>query len=116
MLPMRENFHQFKNPSLDLIGQFFQTTFTSNLPIIAALNGASPAGGCVLACCCDYRIMMNHPKFIIGLNEVKMGLAVPWPRILHCMYLFGLQLIKERLKIADSYVFKLHALNVMYPR
>ena len=61
----------------DLIGQFFLTTWTSKLPVIAAINGASPAGGCVLACCSDYRIMVDHPKFKIGLNEVKMGLSVP---------------------------------------
>ena len=68
-------------PLLELISQFFLTTFTSNLPVIAAINGAAPAAGCVLACCSDYRIMINHPKFIIGLNEVKMGLAVPWSGI-----------------------------------
>ena len=61
----------------NLIGQFFLTAWTSKLPVIAGINGASPAGGCVLACCSDYRIMVDHPKFKIGLNEVKMGLSVP---------------------------------------
>ena len=61
----------------NLIGQFFLTTWTSKLPVIAGINGASPAGGCVLACCSDYRIMVDHQKFRIGLNEVKMGLSVP---------------------------------------
>lgn len=61
----------------NLISQFFLTTWTSKLPVIAGINGASPAGGCVLACCSDYRIMVDHPKFKIGLNEVKMGLSVP---------------------------------------
>ena len=33
--------------------------------------------GCVLACSSDDRIMMDHPKLRIGLNEVKMSLSVP---------------------------------------
>lgn len=45
-------------------------------PMIAAISGHSPAGGCVLAICCDYRIMAEG-KFIIGLNEVPVGIIVP---------------------------------------
>lgn len=46
-------------------------------PMIAAINGFSPAGGCVLAVTCDYRIMANNPKFVIGLNEIGVGITVP---------------------------------------
>jgi 3,2-trans-enoyl-CoA isomerase len=45
-------------------------------PVIAAINGHAPAGGCVLALCCDYRIMADG-KYIIGLNELPVGLIVP---------------------------------------
>lgn len=45
-------------------------------PMIAAISGHSPAGGCVLALCCDYRVM-TQGKFIIGLNEVPVGIIVP---------------------------------------
>jgi 3,2-trans-enoyl-CoA isomerase len=45
-------------------------------PMIAAISGHSPAGGCVLALCCDYRVMAEG-KFIIGLNEVPVGIIVP---------------------------------------
>ena len=45
-------------------------------PMIAAISGHSPAGGCVLALCCDYRIMAEG-KFIIGLNEVPIGILIP---------------------------------------
>jgi enoyl-CoA hydratase/carnithine racemase len=46
------------------------------VPVVAALGGHSPAGGCVLALCCDYRIMARGP-FRIGLNEVQVGLVAP---------------------------------------
>lgn len=45
-------------------------------PAIAAISGHSPAGGCVLAMCCDYRIMVEG-DYIIGLNEVPVGIIVP---------------------------------------
>jgi len=45
-------------------------------PLVAAISGHSPAGGCVLAMCCDYRLMAGG-KFIIGLNEIPVGIIVP---------------------------------------
>ncbi|RYZ48386.1 MAG: enoyl-CoA hydratase/isomerase family protein [Sphingobacteriales bacterium] len=56
-------------------------TFTATItsfpkPLVAAVNGHSPAGGCVIALACDYRIMAEG-KFIIGLNEVPVGIIVP---------------------------------------
>lgn len=45
-------------------------------PSVAAISGHSPAGGCVIALCCDYRIMVQG-DFIIGLNEIPVGLIVP---------------------------------------
>jgi 3,2-trans-enoyl-CoA isomerase len=56
-------------------------------PVIAAVNGNSPAGGCILSICCDYRVMARaslkdpaNPKpYRIGLNETKLGIiAPPW--------------------------------------
>lgn len=45
-------------------------------PLVSAISGHSPAGGCVLALCSDYRIMAEG-DFIIGLNEIPVGLIVP---------------------------------------
>lgn len=48
----------------------------SPVPVAAALGGHAPAGGCVLALCCDYRVMASGP-FSIGLNETRVGLVAP---------------------------------------
>ncbi|HMB43549.1 MAG TPA: enoyl-CoA hydratase/isomerase family protein [Luteimonas sp.] len=48
----------------------------SPVPVVAAIAGHAPAGGCVLALCCDYRIMASGP-FRIGLNETRVGLVAP---------------------------------------
>jgi 3,2-trans-enoyl-CoA isomerase len=55
----------------------FVTTITAfKKPMVAAINGHSPAGGCVIALACDYRVMAEG-KYIIGLNEVPVGIIVP---------------------------------------
>jgi enoyl-CoA hydratase/carnithine racemase len=46
------------------------------MPVVAAIAGHAPAGGCVLALCCDYRVMASGP-FAIGLNETRVGLVAP---------------------------------------
>lgn len=56
-------------------------TFSAQLiafkkPLVAAINGHSPAGGCVMAIACDRRVMAEG-KFVIGLNEVPVGIVVP---------------------------------------
>lgn len=51
-------------------------------PTIAALTGHAVAGGCILALCCDYRFIADGRK-LMGLNEIKLGVPVPWPA--HCI-------------------------------
>jgi enoyl-CoA hydratase/carnithine racemase len=53
-----------------------RTIAKSPIPVAAAIAGHNPAGGCVLALCCDYRVMADGP-YRIGLNETQVGLAVP---------------------------------------
>jgi len=48
------------------------------IPSAAAINGHSPAGGALLATCCDYRVMVASEKATIGLNEAKFGLIAPF--------------------------------------
>ncbi len=48
----------------------------SPVPVAAALAGHAPAGGCVLALCCDYRVMAEGP-YRLGLNETQVGLVAP---------------------------------------
>jgi len=62
--------------------------YKSPLLTVAAINGTSPAGGCLMSISCDHRVMVNHPKFQIGLNETKLGLvAPPWfaKPFIHCI-------------------------------
>ncbi|XP_037825593.1 enoyl-CoA delta isomerase 1, mitochondrial-like [Lucilia sericata] len=51
------------------------TLYSSPLTTAVLINGHSPAGGCVLGICCDYRVMLSN--FSIGLNETQVGVAPP---------------------------------------
>lgn len=52
--------------------------YTSNMVTIAAINGSSPAGGCLMSLTCDYRIMADNPRYSIGLNETQLGIVAPF--------------------------------------
>ncbi len=60
--------------------------FTLPKPTVAAITGHAIAGGCILALCCDYRFIAKDHK-LMGLNEIKLGLPVPYlpDRLLHAM-------------------------------
>lgn len=45
-------------------------------PLISAITGHSPAGGCVLAVTCDNRYMAEGEKYVIGLNEVAVNIQI----------------------------------------
>jgi 3,2-trans-enoyl-CoA isomerase len=49
--------------------------YGSPFPTAAAINGHSPAGGCLFAMSCEYRVML--PKYTIGLNETQLGIIAP---------------------------------------
>ena len=53
----------------------FDALFCYPGPTVAAINGAAIAGGCVLACACDRRLIRPDAK--IGASEVRVG--VPFP-------------------------------------
>jgi enoyl-CoA hydratase len=53
----------------------FAALFCYPGPTVAAINGAAIAGGCVLACACDRRLISPDAK--IGASEVRVG--VPFP-------------------------------------
>ena len=45
---------------------------------VSAINGACLGGGCEMAISCDWRVMSDSPKAVIGLPEVKLGIFPAW--------------------------------------
>ncbi len=50
--------------------------FTCPKPVVAAIRGHALAGGCVLALTADWRALREGA--LIGLNEVKVGVPLPF--------------------------------------
>lgn len=67
-----DGLRDFWNRFIGLIREFV----AFDKPSVAAISGHSPAGGCALAICCDYRVM-SEGDFVIGLNELPVGIVVP---------------------------------------
>lgn len=57
------------------LSEAFAAVFSYPGPTVAAINGAAIAGGCVLACACDRRLIGAQAQ--IGASEVRVG--VPFP-------------------------------------
>ncbi|MCB0686372.1 MAG: enoyl-CoA hydratase/isomerase family protein [Saprospiraceae bacterium] len=65
---IKDFWHQFLRMMIDLV------KFPK--PSIAAISGHSPAGGAIIALTCDHRIMAEGSKYLIGLNEVAVGISI----------------------------------------
>lgn len=59
-----------------VFGALFIELMHITKPVISAITGHSPAGGCVLAVACDNRIMADGEQYIIGLNEVAVNIQI----------------------------------------
>lgn len=54
--------------------------FALKKPVVAAVNGAAVAGGCLLALTADWRLAKRGA--VMGLNEVKVGVPLPWSAVM----------------------------------
>ena len=63
---------------LPALHRLFDAVFFHPKPVVAAVNGHAIAGGCVLACCADRRLMARDAGRI-GVTEILVG--VPFPAL-----------------------------------
>lgn len=76
LLRLREGGSDYLAGFLPALSEAFLAVFGCPLPVVAAINGHAIAGGCVLACACDHRVM-NAGHGRIGVTELLVG--VPFP-------------------------------------
>src|SRR5688572_20481506 len=63
---------------LPVLDGLLRAALTLPKPLVAAVNGHAIAGGCILAACCDHRIMVDGTGRI-GVPE--LGVGVPFPAL-----------------------------------
>ncbi|HEX6216976.1 MAG TPA: enoyl-CoA hydratase/isomerase family protein [Vicinamibacterales bacterium] len=63
---------------LPVLDGLLRAALTLPKPMVAAVNGHAIAGGCILAACCDHRIMVDGTGRI-GVPE--LGVGVPFPAL-----------------------------------
>ena len=71
-------------------------------PVISAIRGHAIAGGCVLTLCCDYRFVSEGRKFI-GVNEIKLGVPVPFVADCILRRLIGYRKARDIMDSGDFY-------------
>lgn len=73
----------FDNPALaaqmiDTGHRIFNKLANLGIPSFAMIQGACLGGGMELALACTYRIASDHPKTLLGLPEVTLGIIPGW--------------------------------------
>lgn len=88
----REGFSRF----VEQFQKVLWDLFSLPLPTASAIEGHAVAGGTILALMTDYRYLARG-KSVMGLNEVKLGLSVPYLAELMLRRLLPDNLAKEML-------------------
>ncbi|MFX1250840.1 MAG: enoyl-CoA hydratase/isomerase family protein [Promethearchaeota archaeon] len=106
----RDFYHSFNQLCIDL--------YTFPKPTIAALRGHAIAGGCILTLCCDYRFIAEGKK-LMGLNEIKLGVPVPYPSDCILRQLVGDKNAREITYTGDFYppetLFQMGMVDEVHP-
>lgn len=111
-------FPMFTNPELaaDMIDKghrVFSKLSNLSIPSFAMIQGACLGGGMELALACTYRIVSDHPKTMLGLPEVTLGIIPGWggtqrlPRLIGLMQALPLLLTGKSVTAVQAAKLKL---------
>lgn len=77
--------------------------YTFPKPTVAAITGHAVAGGCILTLCCDYRLIAEGRR-LMGLNEIKLGVPVPYPGDRILQQIVGTRNAREIMSTGEFYL------------
>ena len=76
--------------------------YTLPKPTVMALRGHATAGGAILAIAGDHRVMTSG-RAVMGLNEVRLGVSVPYPADRMLRDLVGTRTARDVMEVGDLY-------------
>lgn len=71
-------------------------------PTVAAIDGFALGGGLELALACDYRLVIENPKPILGLPEVQLGIHPGFGGTVRTVQISGVRLAMELMLTGKS--------------
>jgi enoyl-CoA hydratase len=77
LVTLRDADHEYLATFLPVLSECFRVLYTFPKPVVAAVNGHALAGGCILTCASDYRLMARG-RGRIGVTEHQVGVPFPW--------------------------------------
>jgi len=71
-------------------------------PTVVAIRGHATAGGAILALCGDHRVVTSG-RAVMGLNEVRLGVTVPYTTDRMLRDLVGSRIAREVMEVGDFF-------------
>ena len=84
------------------LGACFEAVLRCPLPVVAAVEGHAIAGGCVLMCAADYRVVVDDPVVRLGLTELAVGVPFPTSAVEIMRWRLGEARLAQRVLLADT--------------
>lgn len=99
------------------LSQIYRRLETCGKPVAAAINGLALGGGLELCLACHHRVLVDHPKAVVGLPEVKVGLLPGAGGTQRLPRLIGipaaLQLMRDGTPVAPAQALKLGIVHAL---
>ena len=77
--------------TLEVKKGFFRRLEKLGKPVVAAINGTALGGGFEICLACSHRIAIDHPKTLLGLPEVTLGLLPGAGGVVRMVHMLGLK-------------------------
>jgi 3-hydroxyacyl-CoA dehydrogenase/enoyl-CoA hydratase/3-hydroxybutyryl-CoA epimerase len=101
--------------------RLFDKLANLTVPTLAVIHGPCLGGGLEFALACDYRLVIDHPKTLIGLPEIELGILPAWggtqrlPRVVGLERALQVIIGSRRLGARDALRWKLAAFTANEP-
>jgi enoyl-CoA hydratase len=87
---------------LPALNDAFLAVFNVGKPVVAAINGHAIAGGAILACACDHRLMAAAGGRV-GVTELRVGVPFPVTALEILGFAIGEQAARHAVVSAETY-------------